>query len=267
MATYAIGDLQGCRAPFEALLEKIDFDPARDRLLLAGDLINRGADSLGTLRLVHRYRDSLDTVLGNHDLHLLAVALGHTQPRNKDTIEPILNAPDGPDLVGWLRQQPLLLDLPEFDAVVTHAGLPPMWSLKKARRLAREAEAVIAHDSDFFTAMYGNEPSLWDDDLMGYERIRLIINYLTRMRFIDAEGRLDMKTKTGPADAPAELMPWFRHPERRTADKRVFFGHWAALEGEAPVPNVEALDTGCVWGGCLTAHRLEDDARFRVNCG
>ncbi len=266
MSTYAIGDLQGCRAPFEALLETINFDPQHDHLLLAGDLVNRGADSLGTLRLVYHYREHLDTVLGNHDLHLLAVAHNVTAPRGKDTLDPVLQADDGPELLAWLRRQPLLVDLPEFNAVLTHAGLPPMWTLDQARQRAREAEAVIADDDAFFEQMYGNEPSLWDDTLTGYDRIRLIVNALTRMRFVDPEGRLDLDAKGTLGDTPAGLMPWFDHPQRRTADTRILFGHWAALEGRAPVEHVEALDTGCVWGGCLTALRLEDHAIFNVSC-
>lgn len=266
MSTYAIGDLQGCRAPFEALLEKIDFRPGRDRLLLAGDLVNRGSDSLGVLRLVYRHREHLDTVLGNHDLHLLAVAHEVTAPRNKDTLEPILEADDGPELLAWLRRQPLLVDVPEFNAVLTHAGVPPLWSLEQARQRAREAEAVIAGDDAFFEHMYGNEPALWDDRLTGYDRIRLIVNSFTRMRFVDRDGRLDLEAKGTLDDTPEGLMPWFEHPERRTADTRILFGHWAALQGRAPVTHVEALDTGCVWGGCLTALRLEDHASFSVNC-
>ena len=266
MSTYAIGDLQGCRAPFEALLETIRFDPQHDRLLLAGDLVNRGADSLGTLRLVYHYRAHLDTVLGNHDLHLLAVAHDAATPRGKDTLEPILEAEDGPELLAWLRCQPLLVDLPEFDAVLTHAGIPPLWSLDEARQRAREAEAVIAGDDGFFEQMYGNDPAVWNAALTGYDRIRLIVNAFTRMRFVDADGRLDLDAKGTLDDAPPGLMPWFEHPHRRAAATRIIFGHWAALAGHAPVEQVEALDTGCVWGGCLTALRLEDHATFSVNC-
>ncbi len=266
MGTYAIGDLQGCRAPFEALLETIDFCPGRDRLLLAGDLVNRGSDSLGALRLVYHYREHLDTVLGNHDLHLLALAQGVASPKGKDTLAPIFAADDGPELLAWLRRQPLLVDVPEFDAVLTHAGLPPMWTLDQARQRAREAEVAIADDDTFFEQMYGNEPSLWDDALAGYDRVRMIVNYFTRMRFIDSDGRLDLDAKGSLDDRPPGLMPWFEHPRRQTADTRIIFGHWAALEGHAPVEQVEAMDTGCVWGGCLTALRLEDEASFKVNC-
>jgi bis(5'-nucleosyl)-tetraphosphatase (symmetrical) len=266
MGTYAIGDLQGCRAHFEALLETIDFSPGRDRLLLAGDLVNRGPDSLGTLRLVYHYREHLDTVLGNHDLHLLALSQGVGTLRGKDTLEPIFAAEDGPELLAWLRRQPLLVDVAEFDTVVTHAGLPPMWTLEQARQHAREAEATIADDDTFFAHMYGNEPSLWDNALTGHDRVRLIVNYFTRMRFLDGDGRLDLDAK-GSLDArPDGRVPWFEHPRRQITDTRIIFGHWAALEGCAPVERVEALDTGCVWGGCLTALRLEDEVVFQVNC-
>lgn len=266
MGTYAIGDLQGCLAPFEALLETIDFRPGRDHLLLAGDLVNRGPDSLGVLRRVYQYRDHLDIVLGNHDLHMLAVAHGVTEPGKKDSLQALLDARDGGELIAWLRRQPLLVDVPAFNAVMTHAGLPPVWSLDQARALAREAQAVIAEDDSFFEQMYGNKPDLWDDGLTGHDRIRCIVNYFTRMRFIDEQGRLDLGAKGTLHDVPAGLMPWFEHPGRRSADTHIIFGHWAALEGRAPVANVDALDTGCVWGGCLTALRLDDRERFSVPC-
>lgn len=269
MATYAVGDIQGCRIPFESLLEKIHFRPDRDRLLLAGDLVNRGHDSLGTLRLIHGYRDAVTTVLGNHDLHLLAVAHGTVETKKKDTIADILDAEDGPELIDWLRHQPLLAEVPEFNAVMTHAGIPPNWDLDKARALAREAEAMLqsARYKEFFDNMYGNFPDCWHEELAGFERFRVIINYFTRMRFVDAEGRLDLKSKGGAADAPKGYLPWYDHPGRKTRDNLVLFGHWAALDGHAPVANVEALDTGCVWGNCLTALRLDDMKRFSVSCG
>jgi bis(5'-nucleosyl)-tetraphosphatase (symmetrical) len=254
--------------PFEALLEKIDFQPRRDRMLIAGDLVNRGHDSLGTLRIVYRHRDVMRTVLGNHDLHLLAVAAGSLKPGGKDTLTDILEAEDGPAMIDWLRQQPLLIDLPGFNAVMTHAGIPPMWTLAQARQLADEASRAIAGDDSraLFDNMYGNQPALWRDDLQGYDRLRAIINYFTRMRFIDGDGALDLKAKGTADDAPAGFMPWYDHPARKTADTLILFGHWAALDGHAPVDNVEALDTGCVWGNCLTALRLDDGERFSVGC-
>lgn len=268
MATYAIGDIQGCRAPFEALLEEIAFDPDRDRLLLAGDLVNRGHDSLGTLRLIYRHRHAITTVLGNHDLHLLAVAYGTVVPRGKDTIADIVEADDGAEMIEWLRHQPLLAEAPEFNAVMTHAGIPPMWDINKARALAREAGEMLqsARHKEFFDNMYGDFPDCWHEELGGFERLRVIINYYTRMRFLDPEGRLDLKTKGGAADAPPGYKPWYEYPERKTRDKLVLFGHWAALDGKTAVDNVEALDTGCVWGNSLTALRLDDMRRFGVSC-
>lgn len=268
MSTYAIGDLQGCLTPFEALLKEIRFNPDRDRLLLAGDLVNRGPESLGALRRVFELRDCTRVVLGNHDLHLLAVAHGATDPKNKDTLAPILEAPDREQLLGWLQSQPLMIEEPAFDAIMIHAGLPPLWTVEQARRRAREVEAVLADSARaplFFANMYGNEPAGWDDALGGPDRWRVITNYFTRMRFVNDAGELDLAVKGEPDRPPRGFMPWFEHPRRRPAP-RILFGHWAALEGHAPVDGVEALDTGCVWGGCLTALRLEDNRRFRVGC-
>lgn len=270
MSTYVIGDIQGCLGAFQRLLAEIGFDPARDRLLLAGDLVSRGEDSLGTLRLVYRLRDSITAVLGNHDLHLLALAGGAVAPRAKerDLVE-ILEAPDRDTLLDWLRHQPLALHLPAHNSLLTHAGLPPGWSIAQTLARATEVEAVLQSDrrADYFNAMYGNAPAAWDDSLTGMTRLRVITNYLTRMRFVDADGALDLTTK-GEADAPpAGFVPWFQHPARRDPSVRILFGHWAALEGRTPPQaNVEALDTGCVWGGRLTALRLEDGVRFGCDC-
>ncbi|MCG8393846.1 MAG: symmetrical bis(5'-nucleosyl)-tetraphosphatase [Pseudomonadales bacterium] len=268
MADYAIGDLQGCLAPFNCLLERIAFNPDRDRLFLAGDLVNRGPDSLGTLRRVHELRDNVHTVLGNHDLHLLAVAHGSTGSKRKDTLADILDAADRDTLLDWLRAQPLLVDIPEHDAVMTHAGLPPLWRLADARDRAREVEQVLASPAidDYFANMYGNQPAGWSDDLSGPERWRVITNHFTRMRFVNLDGELDLATK-GEADAPpAGFMPWFDHPRRVETGIRILFGHWAALEGHSGVARVDALDTGCVWGGSLTALRLDDMTRFSCHC-
>ena len=269
MSTYAIGDLQGCLAPFDALLARIGFNPDRDRLLLAGDLVNRGPDSLGALRRVHELRDNARVVLGNHDLHLLAVAHGHARLKNKDTLQPILDAPDRDTLLGWLQRQPLLVEAPAFDAVMTHAGLPPLWTLEQARQRAAEMAAVLADPisaDTFFQEMYGNEPAGWRDDLTGPARWRVITNYFTRMRFVDRQGDLDLTTKGEADQPPAGFVPWFEHPDRLERERRVLFGHWAALEGRTGVAGVEALDTGCVWGGTLTALRLDDGTRFRCDC-
>ncbi|CUR46582.1 symmetrical bis(5'-nucleosyl)-tetraphosphatase [Alloalcanivorax xenomutans] len=269
MSTYAIGDIQGCLGPFEALLERIRFKADRDQLVLAGDLVNRGPDSLGTLRRIHDLRDNVLTVLGNHDLHLLAVAHGQTHARSKDTLAAILEAKDRDTLLDWLQRQPLLIDLPEFNAVMAHAGMPPLWSLEQARERAGEITAVLADGeqaSTFFAHMYGNEPAGWRDDLQGPERWRVITNHFTRMRFVNDAGELDLGSK-GEADQPPEgYMPWFEHPRRRDLGRRILFGHWAALEGRASANDVEPLDTGCVWGGQLTALRLEDGLRIACQC-
>ncbi|WP_101674847.1 symmetrical bis(5'-nucleosyl)-tetraphosphatase [Alloalcanivorax mobilis] len=268
MSTYVIGDLQGCLGPFEALLERIGFAAGRDRLLLAGDLVNRGPDSLGTLRRAHALGDDVQVVLGNHDLHLLAVAHGHARLKKHDTLQPILDATDGPRLLAWLQRQPLLVEVPEFDAVMAHAGLPPLWSLAEARERAREVEAVLADPArapDYFANMYGNTPAGWDDTLQGPARWRVITNYFTRMRFVNDAGELDLASKGEADQPPAGFMPWFEHP-RRQYGGRVLFGHWAALEGHTGVERVEALDTGCVWGNRLTALRLDDLRRFHAPC-
>ncbi|MDF1628926.1 MAG: symmetrical bis(5'-nucleosyl)-tetraphosphatase [Alcanivoracaceae bacterium] len=269
MSTYAIGDLQGCLGAFERLLEQINFKAGEDRLLLAGDLVARGPDSVGTLRKVYALRDHVRCVLGNHDLHLLAVAHGAASLKKKDhDLQAILDAPDGDELLSWLRQQPLMIDIPEFDAVMTHAGIPPLWTLDQARSRAREVEAVLHgdHCNELFNNMYGNEPAGWSDDLHGADRLRVITNHFTRMRFINQAGELELQTK-GEADAPPPgYFPWFDHPQRIHGSTRILFGHWAALAGDVAIDGVEALDSGCVWDGFLTAFRLEDQQRFQCDC-
>lgn len=271
MSTYAIGDLQGCLAAFDCLLEQIDFQPGRDRLLLAGDLVARGPDSLGTLRRVHQLREHLDCVLGNHDLHLLALAHGHgPQKKKDDDLRAIIDAPDSTELLGWLQQQPLFHQAPEFGAVLVHAGLPPLWTLQQAAARAREIETVLrgseAGADAFFAAMYGNTPDNWDDALTGTDRLRVITNYFTRMRFVNAAGALELSNKGEAETAPSGYFPWFEHPGRVNADTLVLFGHWAALGGALRTDSLEALDSGCVWGGRLTALRLEDRKRFQCEC-
>lgn len=270
MSTYAIGDLQGCLAAFDTLLKQIHFNPDQDRLLLAGDLVNRGPDSLGTLRRVYSLRDNLEMVLGNHDLHLLAVAHGYARLSRKDTLQAVLDAPDRTALLTWLQSQPLLVELPEFSAILTHAGLPPLWRLDEARERAQEVATVLAspdHAEMFFANMYGNTPAGWHDHLEGADRWRTITNYFTRMRFVNHAGELDLDSKGDPQQPPEGFMPWFQHPQRSEPHLRVLFGHWAALEGHTDTANIEALDSGCVWGGSLTALRLEDGRRFQCNCG
>lgn len=269
MALYAIGDVQGCREALEDLLDLIRFDPARDRLWLAGDLVARGPDSLGVLRLVKSLGDAADTVLGNHDLHLLAVHYGISQAKPKDRTEPVLAAPDRQELMEWLRRRPLLLHDATFDCVLTHAGIPPMWSLDTARRLAHELEAVLqgAEISIFLAEMYGNEPALWSESLSGYTRLRVITNYLTRMRLLTADGALDLSYKEGLDAVPAGLVPWFDAPNPELTVRKLLFGHWAALAGHTGNDRFIALDTGCVWGRYLTAYRIDDGVFFASRRG
>jgi bis(5'-nucleosyl)-tetraphosphatase (symmetrical) len=269
MSTYAIGDIQGCLEPLKQLLNLIEFDPAKDHLLLAGDLVARGPDSLGTLRFLHDIRDNLHIVLGNHDLHILAVRAGSAKlkPREADLL-PLLDAEDGNCLLDWLQQQKLLIEVPEFRVVMTHAGIPPQWSLEKARALAAEVEKVLHGDQpkSLYANMYGNQPDYWQDDLENGDRLRLITNYFTRMRFIDKDGRLELGCKGTADNAPPGFMPWFAHPDRQITDHTLLFGHWAALNGVTHVDGIEALDTGCVWGHALTALRLDDRKRFSCPC-
>ncbi|WP_110649526.1 symmetrical bis(5'-nucleosyl)-tetraphosphatase [Salinicola peritrichatus] len=264
MATYAIGDLQGCYAEFEALLARLDFSPSRDRLWLAGDLVNRGPRSLACLRKSIELDGAVSVVLGNHDLHLLAVARGHGKLKRADTLEAILAAPDCEAMMEWLRRQPLLIADRQRNCVMTHAGILPQWSLDQAAALAGEAEAVLRGDGvdDFLAVMYGNRPARWEPALTGEERIRAIVNVFTRMRFIAADGTLDFAAKEGLDSAPDGFAPWFTWP--RDDDATLLFGHWAALEGRTPGARVraEALDTGCVWGGSLTALNLDSGERI-----
>jgi bis(5'-nucleosyl)-tetraphosphatase (symmetrical) len=267
MTTYAIGDLQGCHAEFVDLLEALDVDPRRDTLWLAGDLVNRGTGSLACLREVMALGDAARVVLGNHDLHLLAVARGGAALNRKDTLDAILAAPDRERLLDWLQSRPLLVrETLGVDTLMSHAGLLPQWSLDQATRLAGEVQAALGseHAGAFLERMYGNAPALWRDDLDGVDRLRAIVNVFTRMRFIDAAGRLDFTAKEGLDSAPPGFAPWFQYP--RADNARLLFGHWAALQGETPESrvNAEALDTGCVWGGALTALDPESGARTLV---
>lgn len=268
MSTYAIGDIQGCYESLQCLLEKIAFNPELDTLWLVGDLINRGPDSLATLRYLYSIRNSIEFVLGNHDLHFLAVACGLRKKSQHDTLDELLNAPDKQQLVDWLIQGKLLHTDPQLGFTMVHAGIPPQWSLHEAQSHAREVEAFLQsrYCSDLLANMYGNHPSRWKNKLVGVERLRLITNYFTRMRFCSNEGDLELETKEGAASAPLGFAPWFTHAERKTRDEKIIFGHWAALEGRVTTPNVYALDTGCVWGGSLSALRLEDQQLFSCHC-
>lgn len=268
MATYAIGDVQGCYDPLQKLLELIQFDPTLDTLWFTGDLVNRGPQSLATLRFVKELGKNQVTVLGNHDLHLLAVAHGTQPVRSTDTLTDILEAADKEELIDWLLHRPLLHHNEELQFILVHAGLAPAWDLATAKNLSSEVEQVLASDSanDFFQHMYGNQPDHWSNDLRGWDRLRCITNYLTRMRFCHADGRLELKNKGKLGEQANDLLPWFQVPNRMNSHLKIIFGHWAALSGTTHTPNVFALDTGCVWGNCLTAMRLEDEKRFSVGC-
>lgn len=265
MATYAIGDVQGCFDELQALLQQINFDAEQDQLWFVGDLVNRGPKSLETLRFIKNLPHK-KVVLGNHDLHLLALASGYFHKHHN--LQDILTAPDCDELLNWLRQQPLFYYDKTLNYAMVHAGLPPQWDFQQAEKCAAEVEAVLRGNQyeDFLMQMYGDEPCKWRDDLHGIERLRFIVNALTRIRFCDEQGRLDLQNKKG-TDFPQEgYMPWFKIPGRCSRDQKIIFGHWAALRGNADAPNVFALDTGCVWGHCLTAMRLGDGMKFSVPC-
>ncbi|MBI5429538.1 MAG: symmetrical bis(5'-nucleosyl)-tetraphosphatase [Nitrosomonadales bacterium] len=265
MAIYAVGDIQGCHAELVKLLDEIRFDPAADTLWLVGDLVNRGPGSLEVLRLVKSLGDSAITVLGNHDLHLLAVAEGVAELNRNDTLDEILNAPDRDELLHWLRHQRLLHAQDGY--VLVHAGLLPQWSVAQAEGLAREVESALrAKDYVIFLSrMYGNAPHHWDDGLTGYKRLRVIVNAFTRMRICTKSGEMEFKFKGEVENIPADHLPWFDIPGRASAKATVIFGHWSAL-GLKLTPNIIALDTGCLWGGPMSAIRLADRQLFQVSC-
>ncbi len=265
MATYAIGDVQGCYAELCALLEKIGFDRRRDHLWFVGDLVNRGSGSLQTLRFVKGLGERAVTVLGNHDLHLIALACGHGRARGDDTLAAVLEAPDRDDLIAWLRTLPLLHVAESH--VMVHAGLLPQWSVEKAGALAREVEEALRgpHHEEFLAQLYGSKPEVWNEQLEGVDRLRVIVNAMTRMRFCTPEGRMEFQAKGEASDAPPGYLPWFEVPGRRSAEATVVCGHWSAL-GLKLLPGLIALDAGCVWGGRLTAIRLQDRALYQVPC-
>ena len=265
MATYAIGDIQGCFASFERLLEHCRFDPATDRLWLVGDLVNRGPRSLETLRYVRNLGKSAITVLGNHDLSLLMAAEGYGKRGKGDTIDDILTAPDRDELLFWLRHQRLCHV--ENGYCLVHAGLLPQWTVTQAWALANEVESALTAPDwrEFLARMWGSDPAAWDDELSGWARLRVIVNAMTRMRFCTPEGVMDFHAKGEVVNAPEGCVPWFEVPGRRSADTVLVTGHWSAL-GLKILPNLLALDSGCLWGGPLTAVRLEDRAVFQVPC-
>ena len=265
MATYAIGDVQGCYSELCALLEKIRFDERRDHLWFVGDLVNRGPGSLETLRFVKRLGGHAVTVLGNHDLHLIALAYGYGRLRGDDTLDAVLQAPDCDDLIDWMRTLPLL-HVAEGHVMV-HAGLLPQWSVEQAQTLAREVEHELRgpRHGEFLARLYGSKPEVWADSLGGADRFRVIVNAMTRMRFCTPEGRMEFQAKGESTQAPPGYLPWFDVPARCSAGATVVCGHWSAL-GLKLLPNLIALDAGCVWGGQLTAIRLEDRALAQVPC-
>lgn len=258
MTRYAVGDLQGCLKPLLTLLDQVSFSTDHDELWLVGDLINRGPQSLEAMRFIHGLGHSAKVVLGNHDLHFLAVAMGSSHPRRMDTLDELLEAKDRDELIHWLRQQPLMYTDPSGDFTMVHAGIPPHWTLQEARIRAYEVEELLTSDNllDFLDNMYGDTPAQWHDDLQSWQRFRVITNYFTRMRFCTAEGQLDLENKTDSSTS-ADLLPWFMHKQRKTKKDNIIFGHWASLKGVSDIKHIFGLDTGYVWGGELTMLNLE----------
>lgn len=260
MAVYAIGDVQGCLDELQLLLEKINYRPKKDQLWFAGDLVNRGPKSLETLRFIKSLPNT-KIVLGNHDLSLLAMAYTKKSPSSNDTIDDILSAPDRDELLDWLRHQKLFHRSKKWGYCMVHAGIHPRWSVKKARLYAKEVEAEIRGPNckAFLKNMYGNQPDQWDKSLTGYDRLRLITNILTRMRYCTAEGQLNLKLKANPGkQTKGKYMPWFDVIKRKSRDDKIIFGHWSTL-GLVQRKNIYAIDTGCLWGGKLTALRIDTE--------
>ena len=268
MACYAIGDIQGCYNELQTLLKELDFRPRHDRLWFTGDLVNRGPQSLETLRFVADLGDRAVTVLGNHDLHLLAAARDPRNLRRKDTLHAILDAPDRAELLDWLRAQRLLHHDPELGYTMIHAGLPPQWNLELSARCAREVEQILSGPkaNTFLEHMYGDQPEIWSESLAGWDRLRFITNCFTRLRYCDVSGHLALTYKGTPGSQPAGLYPWFEIPQRCSSDLNIVFGHWSTL-GHGSDPGIFPLDSGCLWGGHLTALRLSSKPRwYRLPC-
>lgn len=267
MATYAIGDVQGCHNELQRLLDHIQFDPACDTLWFVGDLVNRGPDSLKVLRFIKGLGKRAYAVLGNHDLHTLAVANGHLKYHRNDTIDDILNAEDRDELMHWLRYLPLLHHDPQLNFTMIHAGLPPQWDFATAQACAREVETVLrsANYIEFLDHMYGNEPNCWHENLTGWDRLRFITNCFSRLRYCSKDGKLALEEKGKPGTQAEGLLPWFDIPDRQSHSMRIVFGHWSTL-GPVNSEQVFPIDTGCLWGGQLTALRLEDCERLSVHC-
>ena len=269
---YVIGDVQGCFEALKALLKEIKFDVDHDFIWFAGDLVARGENSIGALRFIKKLveRGAAATVLGNHDLNLLAVARGIKPAKAQDNIDDVIHALESDDLIDWLRKQPLCL-FPNEHTVLTHAGIPCHWTAAQAAHYAKEVEAVISHDDfavvdAFLTEMYGKSPDLWSHDLQGHARLRCITNYLTRMRLTDQTGRLEFSFKDSLDDPmPEGFKPWFEFESKAAQTHQLVFGHWAALQGKTISEKIQNVDGGCVWGNQLIAYRLEDKTIFKVD--
>lgn len=268
MATYAIGDLQGCYEPLRRLFDYISFDPLADRVWFVGDLVNRGPASLEVLRFVKSLGAAATVVLGNHDLHLVMQAEGYGKPNKEDTLEKVLGASDRGELLAWLRAQPLFHV--EGQWAMVHAGLLPSWTVAQALALSDEVSAALLAPNyrEFLANMWGSEPASWSDDLDGWNRLRVVVNAMTRMRYLTAAGAMEFRAagaKAPPGNGPAGCVPWFEAPGRASGDHVIACGHWSGL-GFCNLPNLLALDTGCLWGGALTAVRIEDRRVFRQPC-
>lgn len=266
MASYVVGDLQGCLEPLKCLLKQVEFNWEKDKLWLVGDLVNRGPDSLKTLRYIYKHRDRVTCVLGNHDLHLLAVASGLVKQGSSDTLNKVLEAHDRDELLRWLRYRPLLHSAGGYTMV--HAGIPHIWSLPQAQQYAAEVEAALRGPEwrKFLARMYGNSPRRWNESLVGYPRLRTITNYLTRMRFVYANGQLDLQSTGSLPEKGRKVAPWFSYPTQLHNDQKIIFGHWAALQGKVDDNQFIATDTGCVWGGKLSLYRLGKDKWYSCDC-
>ena len=272
MAVYAIGDVQGCFDELQELLTHIKFNSDRDQLWFCGDIVNRGPKSLKTLRFIRSLEDNAITVLGNHDLHLLATAYEHKKPGRKDTLDKILQAKDSPELLDWLRHQPLVFHDEEKDVTLLHAGTHPDWTINKTLKLANEVEQILRSDQhiNFYKSMYGDKPTTWHDSLSGWPRYRFITNILTRLRYCDKFGRPAFNAKGAPGSQAKHLMPWYEVPDRKTKDDTLIFGHWSTLPhaGRKAINNTYAIDSGCLWGGYLTAMKVgkEKVKYIRMHC-
>ena len=260
MTQYAVGDIQGCYHELMDCLDQVAFNPSNDFLWVAGDMVNRGPDSLATLQFLYQHRNSVRCVLGNHDLHLLAIYFGHRKAKPSDTAASILDASDSDELIHWLRQQALCIHDDAINFTMAHAGIAPQWTLKEALNYSAEVEAVLKTDAihPFLMNMYGNTPDTWHDDLTGTDRLRCITNYFTRMRICNDDGKLDFIYTGDTNNIPKGYQPWFEQANRKTQQQRIIFGHWAALNGHIDNEHLFGLDTGCVWGQTLTLMQLDN---------